>query len=73
MLVPLTGVEGGGLYRGRVGELASRAHGFLMGTVHTDRDNFFFGFSVLSLEEAGVMVWRRNENTIWPIQCRATS
>lgn len=58
MLVPLTGVEGGGLNRGRVGVLRPRSHGFSVGTVHTDREDFFFGLSFFSLAVPGDMVWR---------------
>lgn len=61
MLVPLTGVEGGGLYRGRMGVLQRRVNSFSVGTVHTVRDDFFFfDLSVFSLTVPGDMDCRGN-------------
>lgn len=60
MLVPLTGVEGGGLNSGSVGVLQSRVHGFSTGTVHTVRDDVFcfLALSVFSFVVPGDILCR---------------
>lgn len=46
-------------------------HSFSVGTVHTVRDDFFFGLSLFSLEVAGDMDWRVNNEETGLVQHKA--